>query len=145
MMLTRYFRPFFPRFVRSHISTREGGIGRSATFTFINKDGSRTQVIGKYGKTVLEVGHENNIELEGACEGSLACSTCHVILEQKLFDQLGEPSEREDDLLDLAPGLTDTSRLSCQIRVNDKIQGAEIKLPKTTLNFYVDGHVPKPH
>jgi ferredoxin len=112
---------------------------------FVNRDGSRTNVTAPYGKSLLEVAHENNVELEGACEGSLACSTCHVILKPELFDELDEPSEREEDLLDLAPGLTDTSRLSCQIKVDHRLEGAEIKLPKTTINFYVDGHIPKPH
>ena len=91
------------------------GTGRKATFTFVNRDGSKTKVEGLYGRTVLEVAHENNVELEGACEGSMACSTCHVILKPELFDKLEEPCEREEDLLDLAPGLTDTSRLSCQV------------------------------
>jgi ferredoxin len=116
-----------------------------ARFSFINRDGSKTSVSAEYGKTVLDVAHENNVELEGACEGSMACSTCHVILEPKLFDQLEEPCEREEDLLDLAPGLTDTSRLSCQIKVDERCEGTEIRLPRVTLNFYVDGHVPKPH
>lgn len=118
---------------------------KTVPFSFVNRDGSKTLVNGEYGKTVLEVAHENEVELEGACEGSLACSTCHVILPQKVFDNLGEPSEREEDLLDLAPGLTDTSRLGCQVRVCEKIENAEVKLPKTTVNFYVDGHIPKPH
>ena len=118
---------------------------KTARFSFVNRDGSKTQVEGKYGQTVLEIAHENEVPLEGACEGSLACSTCHCILSPTVFKALGDPSEREEDLLDLAPGLTDTSRLSCQIKVDEKIEGAEIKLPKTTVNFYVDGHVPKPH
>lgn len=118
---------------------------RTAKFTFINRDGSRTQVEAKYGMSVLEVAHANNVELEGACEGSMACSTCHVILKPELFDKLEEPCEREEDLLDLAPGLTDTSRLSCQIKVDERLEGTEIHLPRVTINFYVDGHVPKPH
>jgi len=118
---------------------------KTASFVFINRDNSRTNVTAPYGKSVLEVAHENNVEIEGACEGSLACSTCHVILEPWLFDKLEEPSEREEDLLDLAPGLTDTSRLCCQLRVNEKLNGTEIRLPKATINFYVDGHIPKPH
>lgn len=114
-------------------------------FSFINRDGSKTTVEGRISQSVLEVAHENNVELEGACEGSMACSTCHVILEAPVFDSLEEPCEREEDLLDLAPGLTDTSRLSCQIKVDERLSGAEVRLPRVTLNFYVDGHVPKPH
>ena len=118
---------------------------RCVSFSFINRDGSKISVVGDIGKTVLEVAHDNGIELEGACEGAMACSTCHVILSDSLFGKLEEPCEREEDLLDLAPGLTNTSRLSCQIKVDSRLENAEIKLPKTTLNFYVDGHVPKPH
>lgn len=69
------------------------------------------------GRSLLEVAHDNEIELEGACEGSLACSTCHVVVEDEdLFDKLGEPCEDELDMLDLAFGLTETSRLGCQVR-----------------------------
>lgn len=116
-----------------------------ANLTFVNRDGSRTSVQAAFGKSILEVAHENNVELEGACEGSMACSTCHVILESRVFDSLESPCEREEDLLDLAPGLTDTSRLSCQVRIDERVEGAEIRLPRVTVNFYVDGHVPKPH
>ena len=129
---------------RWHVSKSDGS-GRKATFWFLNRDDSKTMVSGDYGKTVLEVAHEHNVELEGACEGSMACSTCHVILEPQVFQRLNEACETEEDLLDLAPGLTDTSRLSCQIKVDERIDGAEIRLPRVTLNFYVDGHVPKPH
>lgn len=117
----------------------------TSRFAFINRDGTKTSVVGKFGQSVLEVAHENNVELEGACEGSLACSTCHIILTPELFDSLGDPSEREEDLLDLAPGLKDTSRLGCQVKVDERLEGTEIKLPKITINFYVDGHIPKPH
>jgi ferredoxin len=118
---------------------------KKANLTFVNRDGSRTSVQAAFGKSILEVAHENNVELEGACEGSMACSTCHVILESRVFDSLENPCEREEDLLDLAPGLTDTSRLSCQVRIDERVEGAEIRLPRVTVNFYVDGHVPKPH
>lgn len=125
--------------------TNSLGSGKEVKFTFINRDGSKTLVEAEIGKSVLEAAHENNVELEGACEGAMACSTCHVILDPELFDKLEEPCEREEDLLDLAPGLTDTSRLSCQVQVDEKLEGTEIRLPRVTLNFYVDGHVPKPH
>ena len=130
--------------LRWHTSTATPG-GKTVAFSFINRDGSKTGVEGRLGQSVLEVAHENYVELEGACEGSMACSTCHVILEAPVFDSLEEPCEREEDLLDLAPGLTDTSRLSCQIKVDERLSGAEVRLPRVTLNFYVDGHVPKPH
>ena len=89
--------------------------------------------------------------MEGACEGVCACSTCHCILEPALYDQLleeaddGHLSEDEEDMLDMAFGLTHTSRLGCQITVVEGMEGATITLPNATRNFYVDGHKPKPH
>jgi 2Fe-2S ferredoxin len=78
---------------------------------------------------LLEVAHAHNVDLEGSCEGSLACSTCHVIIDEAWFDKLDEPEEDEEDMLDLAFGLTRTSRLGCQIKVTDKIDGLKVKLP----------------
>jgi len=66
-----------------------------------------------------------------------ACSTCHVILEEKLFEKLPEPSEAEEDMLDMAFGLTSTSRLSCQIKITEDFDGTTISIPKATRNFYV--------
>ena len=63
-----------------------------------------------------DIAHEYDIDLEGACEGSIACSTCHVILSPEHYDLLPEPSDDENDMLDMAFGLTDTSRLGCQVR-----------------------------
>lgn len=87
---------------------------------------------------MLEVAHNNNVDLEGACEQSLACSTCHVILEPNIYDSLADPVEEEEDLLDLAYGLTHTSRLGCQIKVTKDMEGMIVKLPSATRNFYVD-------
>lgn len=77
------------------------------------KQTERVLVRAREGETLLEVAHNNGLELEGACESSLACSTCHVILQDEMFDALEEPCEEEEDLLDLAYGLTATSRLGC--------------------------------
>ena len=79
--------------------------------TFIEADGTEKVIDAENGLSLLEVAHKNGVALEGACEGSLACSTCHIIMEKKFFDQLPEPSEEEEDMLDLAWGLTHTSRL----------------------------------
>ena len=93
------------------------------------------------GISLLEVAHKNDIPLEGACEGSLACSTCHVIIEdENRFDELPEPSEDEEDMLDLAFGLTQTSRLGCQIMVNDELDGLVVSLPSATRNIVSGGH-----
>ena len=98
------------------------------------------------GQSMLEVAHRNDIELEGACEGSLACSTCHVIINStQVYDSLPEPDDDENDMLDLAFGLTETSRLGCQVFASKEIEGMVLSLPKATRNFYVDDFVPKPH
>ena len=102
---------------------------------FINADGSPREVDAPVGLTVLEVAHQNDIDIEGACEGSMACSTCHVIVEPEWFDRLAEPSEDEEDMLDLAFGLTRTSRLGCQIVIRDGLDGLRVRLPEATNNM----------
>lgn len=116
------------------------------TVTFVNKDGEETEIKVPVGMSMLEAAHENDIELEGACEGSLACSTCHVIItDEELYNKLPEPSDEENDMLDLAFGLTETSRLGCQVIAKPELDGLRLALPAATRNFAVDGHVPKPH
>ena len=70
------------------------------------------------------------MEIEAACGGELACSTCHVVLDKELYDKLPAKLEEEDDMLDLAMGLTPTSRLSCQLEVSSIFEGAEIVIPE---------------
>ena len=86
------------------------------------------------GTTILEAAHNNDIDLEGACEGSLACSTCHVVVDEDYFDKLDEASEDEEDMLDLAFGLTETSRLGCQITLTKELDGIKVKVPGQTRN-----------
>ena len=106
--------------------------------TFLNNDGGRIEVDAPKGLSVLEIAHRNGVELEGACEGSLACSTCHVIVDSAYYDLLPEASEDEEDMLDLAFGLTHTSRLGCQIIISDDLDGLEVTLPAATRNMMVD-------
>lgn len=124
---------------------KDGKKKKTVPLHFLRPDGSKQTVKARFGESVLEVAHRHKIPIEGACEGSLACSTCHVILEEKLYDALEEPVEEEEDMLDLAPELTDTSRLGCQLIIDEKYTNAVVKLPAHTLNFYVDGHEPTPH
>ena len=105
---------------------------------FIESDGKEKVVEAQNGLSILEVAHNNGINLEGACEGSLACSTCHIIVEKKFFDNLPEPSEEEEDMLDLAWGLTHTSRLGCQIIINEKLDGMKVTIPSGTRNMNVE-------
>lgn len=113
--------------------------------TFVTKCGERIPVKGKVGDNVLYLAHRYQIPMEGACEASLACTTCHVYVNSDHRDCLPEPLEKEDDLLDMAPFLKENSRLGCQIILTKELEGLELELPKATRNFYVDGHTPKPH
>jgi 2Fe-2S ferredoxin len=105
--------------------------------TFIAPDGTRTELVVANGLSVLEAAHRNRIELEGACEGSLACSTCHVVVAKEWIDRLPPASEDEEDMLDLAFGLTATSRLGCQIIMSDELDGLVLTLPAATRNMMV--------
>jgi len=105
--------------------------------TFVLNDGTEKTIDAPNGQSVLEIAHHNEIPLEGACEGSLACSTCHVIVDAEYFDMLKDPTEDEEDMLDLAFGLTETSRLGCQIIMSDELDGLRVKLPSGTRNMQV--------
>lgn len=106
--------------------------------TFQLPDGSKKEVDAPVGLSVLEIAHRNDIPLEGACEGSLACSTCHVIVDKEDYERLPEATEDEEDMLDLAFGLTHTSRLGCQITMTDELDGLKVSLPAATRNMMVD-------
>lgn len=81
----------------------------SIKITFQDSKGQTvTQVEGNEGDDLLSLAHEWDVDLEGACEGSIACSTCHVILDAESYDKLEEPEDDENDMLDLAFGLSDT-------------------------------------
>lgn len=130
------------------------------------------QIKAPPGKSLLEVAHSNDIDLEGACEGSLACSTCHVYLDESSFSRLEEPCDDENDMLDLAFGLSELyvmssvssylciiqlltkirllcslarSRLGCQVKASQDLEGMQVTLPPATRNMAVDGFVPQPH
>ncbi|XP_028161284.1 adrenodoxin-like protein, mitochondrial isoform X2 [Ostrinia furnacalis] len=112
---------------------------------YVDKEGNKTKVRGKVGDNVLYLAHRYGVTMEGACEASLACTTCHVYVDYNYFDKLPPSEEKEDDLLDMAPFLKENSRLGCQIVLTKELEGMELRLPKATRNFYVDGHTPTPH
>jgi ferredoxin len=115
-------------------------------FTFINPNENKTtEVEAEEGQNILEIAHKYDVDLEGACEASLACSTCHVILEEEIYNKLTPAVEEEEDLLDMAFGLTPTSRLGCQVKITKDFEGAKVTLPSATRNLYVDGSKPKKH
>ena len=103
---------------------------------FIDADGDRETVKGRIGESLLDVALDNDIELEGACGGEMACSTCHVILEKHIFDQLDDPEEDEEDMLDLALGLEETSRLGCQVHLTESMDNMDVRLPAEFNNLY---------
>jgi len=125
-------------------TSQPSGNKKGVKITFI-ADGKKKTVNARKGATLLDVTRENDILLEGACEGSCACSTCHVIIDPKFYSKLEEPSEDEEDLLELAFGLTDTSRLGCQVHVTEAMEGMTVTVPSATRNMAVDGYKPKPH
>jgi len=101
----------------------------SITITFIEKSGTRHNVQAEIGQSLLKVAHANNIPIEGACGGAMACSTCHVIVDPAWTGKLPPASEDETDMLDLAAGVTKTSRLGCQIKVTAALDGLVVRLP----------------
>lgn len=103
--------------------------------TFIEPDGKRLEFQAAPGDTLLDVAQENGIDLEGSCEGCMACSTCHVIVDDDWFPRLVPASDDEKDMLDLTFGLTRTSRLCCQIEITDALNGLVVSLPPEHRNM----------
>jgi 2Fe-2S ferredoxin len=103
--------------------------------TFIERDGTRREVDAPIGLSVLEIAHKHGIDLEGACEGSLACSTCHIVVDAEWYELLKEATEDEEDMLDLAFGLQQTSRLGCQIIMTEELDGLTVSLPSGVRNM----------
>jgi 2Fe-2S ferredoxin len=110
-----------------------------AKMTFILRDKTPFEVDAPVGLSVMEIARKAGIDqIEGACGGSLACATCHVIIHPQWFDRVlpdGGKSMEEEDMLDLAFDLTKTSRLSCQIMMSDALDGLVVALPGTTDPF----------
>ncbi len=101
---------------------------------FVERDGAHRTVDAPIGLSVLEIAHKHGVDIEGACEGSLACSTCHVIVDPAWFAKLERASEDEEDMLDLAFGLEKTSRLGCQIVMSEALDGLVVRLPSGVRN-----------
>ncbi len=103
--------------------------------TFIEPDGTRRELDVAAGQSLLDIAWDNRIDIEGACGGAVACSTCHVIVEGESFERLEPPEIEEEDMLDMAYGLTPTSRLGCQIILTDALDGLVVRLPPATHNL----------
>jgi len=124
-----------PPLARPHARTQRHGRRRFADatvpVTFVDsRDGQTYDIEAKVGQTVLDAALDQDVDIEAACGGELACSTCHVVLEQGLYDALDAPDDEEEDMLDLAWGLEGTSRLCCQIKVTPDLKGAKFVIPE---------------
>ena len=102
---------------------------------FIENNGVRKEVEVPVGVSVMEAAHMFDVDIEGACEGEMACSTCHVIVDRDWYVRLTPAGEDEEYMLDLAIGLTDSSRLGCQIAMTDELDGLVVRLPAETQNM----------
>lgn len=95
---------------------------------FIDPAGGRREIEARCGLSVMQIAREHDL-VEGACDGSLACATCHVIVEPLDAERLALASAEEEDMLDLAVGVQPTSRLGCQIVVTEELDGLTVRLP----------------
>ena len=96
---------------------------------FVTAEGERVNADAEAGSNLLKVAQAAGMPLEGTCEGQMACSTCHVIIPAEWFRKLPQASADEEDMLDLAAGVTGTSRLSCQIDLAEELDGVEVQIP----------------
>ena len=106
--------------------------------TFITADDEKLAADGAEGQCLLELAQNVGMPLEGTCEGQMACSTCHVIVGPEWFDRLPPAVDDEEDMLDLAAGVTRTSRLSCQITLSAELDGLEVRIPAESRDMQRD-------
>ena len=107
-----------------------------AAITFKLPDGKRCTFKAMEGKTLLEVAQENKLNVEGACGGVMACSTCHMIVDPEWIVELANSTQEEDEMLDITWGVKKNSRLGCQIIVTEKLDGLVVSLPSETKNLF---------
>ena len=99
------------------------------SITFVKRDNSEVTIDAKEGLSIMEIGRDNGIGIEGTCGGSISCATCHVVVDPEWVEATGKPSMDEEDMLDLAIGLETTSRLGCQIKMTGALDGLKVRLP----------------
>jgi len=102
---------------------------------FIERDGATREVEARPGDRLLDVAQNAGEPLEGTCEGQMACSTCHVIIDADDFAKLPPAEEEEEDMLDLAAGATRYSRLACQIWLSDVLETLTVRIPPDSKNM----------
>jgi len=99
--------------------------------TFIDTAGTARTVEGEVGSTVMETAIKNGVPgIEAECGGACACSTCHVYIDDAWREKVGEPSPMEEDMLDFAYEVKPSSRLSCQIKVSEELDGLTVRTPE---------------
>ena len=121
--------PVLPRFLSSSSAVKS----KSVNVTFVKQDGSKHAVQAKLGQNLLDVVIDHDVDIDGfgACEGTLACSTCHLIFKEEDFKKIpDEATDEELDMLDLAYGLEDTSRLGCQVCLTKEMEAMEVQVPE---------------
>lgn len=100
----------------------------------IEVDGTRRELDAPVGKSLMQIGRDAGLDIEGACDGAMACSTCHVYVDPAWMPKLPKMGEDESDMLDLAFGVTERSRLGCQIVMTEELDGLTVALPKGARN-----------
>ena len=104
--------------------------------SFVSADGSKViEALAEPGTVLLDLAQAHDQPLEGTCEGQMACSTCHVIVDPADFPRLPRACEDEEDMLDLAAGVARTSRLACQITLDDSLDGMTVRIPGESRNM----------
>lgn len=132
LQIRRQLSASIPRF-HGHVHTPKPG--EELHVTFITKEGDQHPLEVAAGDNLMDIAQAHGLDMEGACGGSCACSTCHVIIDPEFYDRMEEPSDEENDMLDLAFGLTETSRLGCQVKMNKDLDGMRVALPAMTRNL----------
>ncbi|PWW78601.1 ferredoxin [Tuber magnatum] len=133
-------QPFSTTLLRKHGHTTPPKPGEELYVTFVDKSSKPHKFAVSAGENLLDIAQEHDLDMEGACGGSAACSTCHVIVaDNAMYERIPEPEDDENDMLDLAFGLTETgcnrSRLGCQVKMSKEIDGLVVKLPSMTRNL----------
>ncbi|CAG8530780.1 7679_t:CDS:10 [Paraglomus brasilianum] len=136
--IIRYPRSFSNSAVSLHKEIEKPKEGEGVIINFVTRDGEKASVRANIGDSIMDITQANNIDLECACEGSLACSTCHVVVDPAYYDKLDEPTDEENDMLDLAFGLTETSRLGCQIVMREDLDGITVAIPSASRNVRLE-------
>jgi 2Fe-2S ferredoxin len=102
-----------------------------AKITFIQPDGTRQEVVAEPGMTVMEAARKELVPgIEAECGGACSCATCHVYVDEAWREKVGPPSQMEEDMLDFAFDVRASSRLSCQIKVSEELDGLVVSVPE---------------